>query len=155
MLGTQSTAGNRFKLQVEYKSKAFVLMYWRHNHLLTCKSQFITLLDCAIPMTFVKKLLKKYFKNNILFKWATPASFSFIFDLFKQTTQCEKMSIQYMALGFEPTTSSPIITRPVPPPQNDILHNLTQSGNLFDQHLYPQQDKNYLFKTAFVPKGQV
>ena len=40
----------------------------------------------------------------------TPASFSFIFGLFKQTLQifntniCEKMSIQYTVLGFEPTT---------------------------------------------------
>ena len=44
--------------------------------------------------------------------WANPASFSFNFSLFKQTiqflgttNQCEKMSIQYMALGSEPTTS--------------------------------------------------
>ena len=40
----------------------------------------------------------------------TPASFSFIFDLFKQTLQifttniCDKMSITYMVPGFEPTT---------------------------------------------------
>ena len=44
-------------------------------------------------------------------KWPTPASFSFIFGLFKQTNntifttiQFEKMSIQYTALGFESTT---------------------------------------------------
>ena len=46
-----------------------------------------------------------FFKNG-----PTPASFSFIFGLFKQTLQifttnvCEKMSIQYTAPGFEPTT---------------------------------------------------
>ena len=40
----------------------------------------------------------------------TPASFSFIFSLFQTnktkftTNQCEKMSIQYTALGFEPMT---------------------------------------------------
>ena len=41
----------------------------------------------------------------------TPASFSFIFSLFKQTIQflqqmnvTNVMSIQYPALGFEPTT---------------------------------------------------
>ena len=43
-------------------------------------------------------------------KWPTSASFSFIFSIFKQTLQffktniCEKMSIQYMVPGFEPTT---------------------------------------------------
>ena len=45
--------------------------------------------------------------NVFVFLWA---SFSFIFGLFRQTLQifttnvCEKMSIQYMAPGFEPTT---------------------------------------------------
>ena len=41
-----------------------------------------------------------------------PASFSFIFGLFKQTNSsifttniCEKMSFKYPVLGFEPTTS--------------------------------------------------
>ena len=43
-------------------------------------------------------------------KWANPGLFSFIFGLFKQTIQifitniCEKMSIQYLAPGFKPTT---------------------------------------------------
>ena len=58
----------------------------------------------------------------------TPATFSFIFDLFKQTiqffttNQCEKniMSIQYMVPGFEPMTFGhecpPITTRPGLPP---------------------------------------
>ena len=42
--------------------------------------------------------------------WPTPASFSFIFGLFKQTLQffttniCEKMSIQFTVPGFKPTT---------------------------------------------------
>ena len=42
-------------------------------------------------------------------KWANPGLFLFIFGLFKQTLQifttniCEKMSIQYMVTGFEPT----------------------------------------------------
>ena len=46
-----------------------------------------------------------FFKNG-----PTPASFLFIFGLFKQTSQiftaniCEKMSIQNTVLGFEPTT---------------------------------------------------
>ena len=50
-------------------------------------------------------------KNNPFLKnGPTPASFPFIFCLFKQTLQifttnvCEKMSIQYTAPGFEPTT---------------------------------------------------
>ena len=44
--------------------------------------------------------------------WPTPASFSFIFGLFKQTLQffttniCEKMSIQFTVPGFKPTTFS-------------------------------------------------
>ena len=48
---------------------------------------------------------------KVLKKWTNPASFSFIFGLFKQTiqflttNQSEKMSIQYTAKGFEPTTS--------------------------------------------------
>ena len=46
-----------------------------------------------------------YFK-----KWANPGLFSFIIGLFKQTLNffttniCEKMSIQYMVPGIEPTT---------------------------------------------------
>ena len=63
------------------------------------------------------------------FKWANPASFSFIFGLFKQTiqffktNQCENvMSIQYMAPGFEPMTFitwvSSITTRPGLPPSH-------------------------------------
>ena len=49
-------------------------------------------------------------KGACFLKGPTPASFSFIFGLFKQTLQifttniCEKMSIQYTVLGFEPTT---------------------------------------------------
>ena len=45
-------------------------------------------------------------------KWANPASFSFIFGLFKQTIQFLQqinvknvVSIQNAALGFKPTTS--------------------------------------------------
>ena len=45
--------------------------------------------------------------NLVLFKWAIPGLFFVYFCLFKQTLQFlqknkgEKMSIQYMALGFE------------------------------------------------------
>ena len=47
---------------------------------------------------------------GFLKKWANPGLFSGIFGLFKQTLQifttnrCEKMSIQYTVLGFEPMT---------------------------------------------------
>ena len=62
--------------------------------------------------------------DSFLKNGPTPASFSFIFGLFKQTIQFLQqinvknvMSIQYPVLGFEPTTFqtwvSPITTRPV------------------------------------------
>ena len=52
-----------------------------------------------------------WFSHSYVFlNWPTPASFSFILGLFKQTLQifttdlCEKISIQFTVLGFEPTT---------------------------------------------------
>ena len=50
--------------------------------------------------------------KHCFFKWANPACFSFIFGLFQTniitiftTNKCEKMSTQYTAPGFKPTTS--------------------------------------------------
>ena len=58
--------------------------------------------------TYNKQLLSMFFFK----KWANPASFSFIFGLFKQTIQFLQqinvknvVSIQNAALGFKPTTS--------------------------------------------------
>ena len=54
----------------------------------------------------VGELCFNYLKNG-----PTPASFSFIFGLFQTNNtictanQCEKISIQYTAPGYEPTTS--------------------------------------------------
>ena len=50
-------------------------------------------------------------------KWANPASFLFIFGLFKQTIEFYnkymwKMSIQYMVPGFEPTTFGTWVSSP-------------------------------------------
>ena len=62
---------------------------------------------------FVTLTSHRLYSDKPLFflkKWANPASFLFIFGLFKQTLQiftaniCEKMSIQYTVLGFEPAT---------------------------------------------------
>ena len=64
--------------------------------------------NCDSHRSYVGRLQKFY---KYFFKWADPASFPFIFGLFKQTIQFLQqinvknvMSIQYPALGFEPTT---------------------------------------------------
>ena len=60
--------------------------------------------------------------SSLLFKWANPGLFFVYFRFFQTnitvftTNICEKTSIQYLVLGFEPTTfgceSLPITTRP-------------------------------------------
>ena len=61
--------------------------------------------DCCSTGLTTTICVSIFFKNG-----PTPASFLFIFGLFKQTLLqflqqiCEKMSIQYTVPGFEPTT---------------------------------------------------
>ena len=72
----------------------------------------------------------------------TPASFSFIFGLFKQNfdfyiKSMWKMSIRYMALGFEPHEheSYPLTTRPGLPPPFSIF-SMFLSQNLANLGLF-------------------
>ena len=78
----------------------------------------------ALAWTAIVYNKHTFFKNGL-----TPASFSFIFNLFRQTTEFYNksmwknvMSIQYMAPGFEPRPleheSSPLTTRPGLPPNH-------------------------------------
>ena len=70
------------------------------------------------------QLSKTVFKS-VFFNWPTPASFSFIFGLFKQPIQFlqqinvknVQVSIQYMAPGFEPK-----------PYEHDLSPTTTRSG---------------------------
>ena len=87
--------------------------------------------QCLNNSHWIKKSPRSHFREDVRFKFylfvlvgkvkhrdcpiflkngPTPASFSYIFGLLKQTIQfydktMQKMSIQYTALGFKPTTS--------------------------------------------------
>ena len=88
------------------KFRDFVFIRWRHVCIIDFKEKFKTCILWGLL------LLTKYLplcKHKCFFKWANNDLFFIYFVFSKNITifasnKCEKMSIQYKVLGFEPTT---------------------------------------------------